>query len=98
MVKYKLDWSDFMEELRERINIIDDSIRNLFLERMQVVKEVALYKKQNDLPVFDEEREKLILKRNIESIDDKDLADLFASFYKKMINVSKKYQERIMEK
>ena len=86
-----------MKELRNQIDIIDKSIQNLFLERMQIVKKVALHKKENNLPVFDEEREKEIIKKNIDSIDNLELVDLYKEFYVKMLEISKTYQKRIME-
>lgn len=86
-----------MKELRNQIDIIDKSIQNLFLERMQVVKKVALHKKEVNLPVFDEKREKEIIKRNTESIDNLELVDLYKEFYEKLLEVSKKYQEKIIE-
>ncbi len=86
-----------MENLRTRIDIIDESIQNLFLERMQVVKQVAEYKKANNLPVLDETREKEILERNIARLDDLDLVDLYEEFFKKTLEVSRKYQERIIK-
>ncbi|HOO44255.1 MAG TPA: chorismate mutase [Bacillota bacterium] len=85
-----------MEELRNQIDIIDQSIQNLFLERMGIVKKVALYKKENKLPIFDEKREKDIIAKNVSRIDDLDFFDLYEEFYKKMIEMSRKYQERII--
>ena len=87
-----------MEELRNQINIIDKRMQNLFLERMQIVKQVALHKKENNLPIFDEIREKIIIKENVYRIDNLELIDLYMAFYKKTIEVSKQYQERIIGK
>ena len=52
-----------LTESREIINQIDPEIRKLFLERMKTVKDVALYKLENNLPVFDETREKELIER-----------------------------------
>ncbi len=87
-----------MENLREQIDILDESIQNLFLERMQIVKGVALYKKENNLSVYDESRELEVIQKNVGRIDEPDLVDLYEEFYKKILEVSKKYQERIMDK
>ena len=86
-----------MKDLRNQIDIIDESIQNLFLERMQVVKQVALFKKENNIEVFDKTREIEVIKKNIDRLDNLDLVDLYEDFYKKMLEVSKKYQERVME-
>ncbi|MBN2540741.1 MAG: chorismate mutase [Bacilli bacterium] len=87
-----------MEDLRERIDLIDESIQNLFLERMQIVSQIAKYKKENKLPVYDGKREQTIIVKNVSRIDDFDLKDLYEQFYTKMLEVSKQYQERILKR
>lgn len=86
-----------MDELRNQIDVIDESMQILFLERMEIVKKVAKYKKENNLPILDESREKLIVKKNVDRIDNLELIDLYEDFYKEVIELSKKYQERILE-
>ena len=52
-----------LEQARKKINEIDEKMAKLFEERMEASKEVALYKKENALPIVDKMREKeLILK------------------------------------
>ena len=85
-----------MKDLRNQIDIIDEAIQNLFLERMQIVKKVAEFKEENNLPVLDESRELEIIKKNVDKINNSELIDLYEEFYKKIIEVSKKYQERII--
>ncbi len=50
-----------LQELRKKIDEIDDGLVRLFQERMDVSAEIARYKKENNLPVHDpaREREKL---------------------------------------
>jgi chorismate mutase len=50
-----------MDGFREQIDKIDGEIFRLFGERMDVVRQIALYKKEHCLPVRDaaREREKL---------------------------------------
>ena len=50
-----------ISELRKHIDRIDDDILELFKERMDVAHEVAAYKAENKLPVFDRNREHQIL-------------------------------------
>jgi len=85
-----------MDKLRAQIDIIDQSMQNLFLERMQIVKGVALHKKENDITVFDKAREKEIIKKNVDKINNLELSNLYEEFYKKVIEISKKYQEGII--
>jgi len=46
-----------MKEFREQIDRIDGEIFRLFGERMDVVRQIALYKKAHGLPVHDPVRE-----------------------------------------
>ncbi|MBU1017546.1 chorismate mutase [Patescibacteria group bacterium] len=47
-----------MENIRQQIDHIDQKIIKLLAERMDLVKQIAELKKQNQLPVQDEKREK----------------------------------------
>ncbi len=50
-----------LKEIRQEINEIDDRIIKLFKQRMDCAKEVGNYKKQNDIPVLNQDRENEIL-------------------------------------
>ena len=50
-----------LNEIRQGIDKIDDQISALYLERMNLVKQVSDAKKQSGKAVFDPEREKKIL-------------------------------------
>ena len=52
-----------LNELRNEINRIDDEILNLFLRRMDAASQVADYKQANNLPIYQPQREREILKR-----------------------------------
>ena len=55
-----------LNELRQEINGIDDEILRLFLRRMEVAGQVADYKKAHDLPIYQPQREREILKNAAE--------------------------------
>ncbi|MCL2427003.1 MAG: chorismate mutase, partial [Oscillospiraceae bacterium] len=46
-----------LDELRGKIDKVDDELLRLFAERMEIVTQVAEYKKKNELPVLDRKRE-----------------------------------------
>jgi chorismate mutase len=46
-----------LEHLRQRIDELNAEIIALFAKRLQVTKEIAKVKKQQNLPVFDPDRE-----------------------------------------
>ena len=47
-----------LEIHRKRIDEIDEKLTQLFLERMQVSADIAVYKKEKGLPIRDPERER----------------------------------------
>ena len=50
-----------LSELRARIDVVNDEILNLFLERMDLVEQIGDYKKAHGLPVRNRQREREIL-------------------------------------
>lgn len=52
-----------LQECRAEIDRIDSELLRLLTERMQVAENVARYKLANDLPVFDETRERAVLEK-----------------------------------
>ncbi len=52
-----------LDELRKSIDQIDDKLLKLFEERMKIAHDVALYKIENGLDVFQSEREKAIIEK-----------------------------------
>ena len=86
-----------IHDLRKKINMIDENMAKLFEERMGIVKEVALYKKANSMPVTDNNREDEIVASNSKLIVDKDIKSYYVNFIRDTIGISKKYQEKIIE-
>lgn len=52
-----------LKQYREELDSIDLEIIKLFEKRMSIIKDVALYKKENDLPILDETREKIMIQK-----------------------------------
>ena len=52
-------------EIRNRIDHIDRKLVELIEERMEIVKEVALYKKENGMKIFDRKREEEVVNKNL---------------------------------
>jgi chorismate mutase len=50
-----------LTSLRHAISDIDHQILSLLTERMKISKEIGLYKKDNNLPIYDPVREKEII-------------------------------------
>ena len=50
-----------LEEIRLEINEIDEKLIKLFIQRMECAREVGLYKKENNIPILNADREQEIL-------------------------------------
>ena len=57
----------YMKDLRQQIDQIDQKIIKLLAERMDLVKEIAKFKKTNKLPVKDKKREEE-LRKNLKKL------------------------------
>ena len=88
---------DKLSEARKKINDIDAKMAQLFAERMEAVKTVAEYKKENGLPVTDSAREAEVISKASGLIDDDELRSYYVGFLKNNIELSKKYQHRLLE-
>lgn len=52
-----------LNALRERIDQVNDRLLDLFLERAELVRQVADYKRARGLPIHDPERERQVIER-----------------------------------
>ena len=84
-----------LNEARIKLNEIDDKMKLLFIERMNIVRDIALYKKQNNLPIFDVKREEEMKERL--SKDTGDLKEYYLGLLNEILIESKKYQEKIIK-
>lgn len=84
-----------LQELRSGITEIDKQLQELFTERMELCRQVAEYKIANDLPVFQKDREREIIKRVTENAAD-ELKDAMRVYFQTMMDISKCLQYRRM--
>ncbi|MDQ0151234.1 shikimate dehydrogenase [Eubacterium multiforme] len=87
-----------LESYRKEIDKIDNEITKLFEKRMNVVLKVAEYKKENNLPIFNEEREKKVIKKNVDRLENKDYTKEIEEFFINLMKVSKDLQKRKLGK
>lgn len=88
---------DKLNKAREIIGQTDKEIAALFEKRMAAVRDVAEYKKERGLPVFDGSREEFLIKNNLGYIEDEAIKEFYVSFMKSTMDISKRYQRRILE-
>ncbi len=86
-----------LDDVRKKINQIDEQMASLFVQRMEAAKEVAEHKMANGLPIYDPIREQEVINKNSLSVADLSLREYYISFLKDVMNISKQYQARLME-
>ena len=82
-----------IDTLREKIDQIDDELVRLFVERMDVAKQIAEYKKENNLPIYvpAREREKL---QDVAYKAGNEMDDYIRSLYSMIFEISRSYQSK----
>ncbi|MDO5518742.1 MAG: chorismate mutase, partial [Clostridium sp.] len=86
-----------LDGYRKKIDEIDKEITRLFEERMDTVIKVGEYKKANNLPVLNKDREKQVIKKNINYLNNKDYAEELAAFYNHLMNIAKDLEHKKMK-
>lgn len=86
-----------LEKARQTINEVDKAMAELFEKRMSAAKTVAEYKRFHGMRVTDLAREQEVIKRNCQYIENEDLKSYYINFLQSNMDISKKYQHRILE-
>ncbi len=82
-----------LEESRKAIDKIDEELIKLFEQRMEVVVDVAKYKKENNLPILHPDREKEVIQKNVDRLKDEQLKKYGERLITKLMEVSREYQK-----
>ena len=80
-----------IEELRQLIDEKDDELSGLFVERMELCKEIGKIKAERKMSVTAAERENEIIVRAVKNKPE-ELAKFIALFYRNIFSLSKAYQ------
>ena len=84
-------------ECRKEIDEIDKELMKLFEKRMHVVSDVIAYKLKHNMEIFQSDREKEVIEKNISRLEDEALKEYAKAFLVSMMNVSKSYQQAILD-
>ena len=87
-----------LEIYRDLIDSIDNQIIELYVKRMEIVKEITKLKIDNNLPVLDQNREKIMLEKNLEKIKDHEFKKYYKSVLEGFLKASKEMQKDIIRK
>lgn len=84
-----------INNLRERIDEIDNEMAKLFVRRMETSLDIAKYKKENNMPVLNRARERDILNR-VTEITGAELEEYTKILYQTLFDLSRSYQNRYL--
>lgn len=91
-----------MEEIkkaRKHIDRIDTVVITALAERMSLMPEIAEYKKNNNIPIFDEKREQQIMKNLLNMAKEQGLDESFVEeVFLSIFNESKRIQNDMITK
>ena len=85
-----------LNNFRKEIDNIDDEILALFIKRMKAVKEIADFKKANNLPVLNSGREDDIINRLCLNSDD-NMKEYIKKLFSTIFDISRIYQNDILK-
>ncbi|MCR4561971.1 MAG: chorismate mutase [Bacilli bacterium] len=89
--------NDELKTARLQVEEADKIIAKAFEMRMTAVKQIANYKKGLGLPIEDKKREKELIAKESSYIEDPEIREAFVSFLIKEMEVSKDFQQRLIE-
>lgn len=82
-----------LEEMRAEMDRIDDELMSAFRKRMELSAQIARYKKDNNIPVLDVNREKSKLDAIAKAGDD--MSAFASKLYLTLADLSKTYQAAV---
>ncbi len=85
-----------LDALRDEISGLDRQMAELFDRRMQITRDVALYKAGHSMPVFDREREEQVIERVLNAFPNRDeeFHNALRIFFQTIMDLSKENQSR----
>lgn len=84
-----------LTELRNRIDEIDGELTKLFEERMKTAALVGKYKQENNVPVFNRQREREVLNNATANVSP-EFESYTKTLYQTLFELSRAYQKRII--
>ena len=86
-----------LEELRKKIDEIDSKLVSLYEERVGISEQIALYKIENNLEIFDPKREVEKIKSVRSKTHDEFTAQCIEELFEHILALSRKKQYAIMK-
>ena len=81
--------------LRQEIDSIDKQLTELFEKRMKTAAEIAAYKKENGLAVYDRERERKVFNK-VTEMTSPEIQNYTKTLYQTIFDLSRSYQKKLI--
>lgn len=86
-----------LNEIRKKIDVIDDQLIELLRKRLDTVAEITVCKTEHGLPIDDDQRERTIRRRAAERLGET-YAPYGEEFFTQLFTISRAYQRQCREK
>lgn len=85
-----------LKTLRDEIDQIDQQMGALFIQRMNLVDQIAQLKMDNDMTVYDQAREQEVILKNLALIKDDAYASYYHDFLEAVMKISRDFQKALI--
>ncbi|HEY6145832.1 MAG TPA: chorismate mutase [Solirubrobacterales bacterium] len=90
--------ADGLAPFRRRLDEIDDGIAQLLGERLQICREVAVYKSEHEIPMMQPDRVKVVRERYLARGAEHDLPERFSSdLFELLIATTCRLEDELMD-
>ena len=87
-----------LEPFRRRLDAIDDQIARLLGERLEICREVAVYKSEHEIPMMQPDRVKIVRDRYLAHGAEHDLPqDFSAELFELLIGTTCRLEDELMD-
>lgn len=88
-----------LEPFRRRLDVIDDEIAKLLGERLEICREVAVYKSEHEIPMMQPDRVKVVRERYLARGAENDLPEEFSSdLFDLLIATTCRLEDELMDR
>ena len=86
---------DNLDDNRKKIDVLDAQIADLFEERMEICRQIAVYKAAHGMSIVNPSREEEVIRRGAQRIKDSDIREFYVSFQREVLALSRDWQRRL---
>ncbi|GAA3654161.1 chorismate mutase [Asaccharospora irregularis] len=84
---------EYLEKLRSEIDDIDRELIKLFEKRIDIVLKIGDYKKNKNMEIFQEDREKQVLKNALSNLENTEYSEEIVRMLSCIMDISKDIQK-----